>query len=58
MPDEYKAYEETLEKVLKWRLVNMYDLDQPTADRLVDGLSRVPVNGFSHAGLQVPAYIK
>jgi hypothetical protein len=58
MPAENEAYAESLKKVLKWRLVNMYGLDDSAAEALVQALSRVPVNGFSHAGLQVPAFIQ
>jgi hypothetical protein len=58
MPAEYQTYAESLDKVLKWRLVNMYGLDDSAAAALIQALSRVPVNGFSHAGLQVPALIQ
>lgn len=58
MPAEYQAYAESLNKVLRWRLVNMYGLDDSAAETLAQALSRVPVTGFSHAGLQVPAFIQ
>ncbi len=55
---EYQALADTLDKILQWRLVNMYGLDDATAQSLVKAVSRVPVTGVSHAGLQVPAYIQ
>jgi hypothetical protein len=58
MPAEYQAYAESLDKVLKWRFVNMYGLDDSAAAALIEALSRVPVSGFSRAGLQVPAFIQ
>jgi hypothetical protein len=57
-PGQYQALAETLDKALKWRLVNMYGIDDATAQALAQSVSRVPVTGFSHAGLQPPAFIQ
>jgi hypothetical protein len=58
MPETYDRYAQSLNKLLRWRLVNMYGLDDPAADALMQALSRVPVTGFSHGGLQPPALIQ
>jgi len=55
---EYQAYAGALDTVLRWRLTNMYGLDDASAQALVQSVSRVPVTAFSSAGVQVPAYLQ
>ena len=54
---EYQAMAESLDKVLKWRLINMFGLDDAAAQALVQAVSPIPVTAFSFAGLQVPAWL-
>lgn len=58
MPVEYKAETDALDQVLQWRLVNMYGLDEARASNLVKAISRMPVKGFTGAGLQPPAWME
>jgi hypothetical protein len=55
---EEQIYADNLNQILRWRLTNMYGLDDGTAQTLVQSLSRIPVRSFSHTGLQPPAVIQ
>lgn len=55
---EERIYADNLNRIMRWRLTNMYGLDDATAQTLVQSLSRIGVTSFSHTGLQPPAIIQ
>ncbi|EEF63467.1 hypothetical protein Cflav_PD6102 [Pedosphaera parvula Ellin514] len=57
-PARCQTLVEAVEKVLRWRLVNMYGLDEAAAQTVVKAVSKVHVDGFSGAGMQPPSVIR
>ena len=53
----FDCYADALDKILRWRLVNMYGLDKTAAAELAHAVWGVSVDRFSSGGLQVPAFI-
>jgi hypothetical protein len=55
---EYQAMADALDQIFQWRLTNMYGLDSASAQTLAHSVLRIPVDAFSQAGAQPPAFIQ
>jgi hypothetical protein len=55
---DYLALADGFDQIFQWRVTNMYGLDGATAQKLSHSVLRVPVDAFSQAGAQPPAFIQ
>lgn len=56
--ERFNRYSDAMNQIMQWRLVNMFGLDEQTAQTLVQKLSGKQIDGFNHADLQPPAFIQ